>query len=75
MSDKLTWYNVGPDPTMTCGCVLYNDGEVTQCPLHAAAEEMRRTLGNLVANQHGAESVKAICFNEARALLARVDKA
>jgi hypothetical protein len=41
--------------------------------LIALAPELRRALANLVANEHGAASVQALCFSEARALLARLE--
>jgi len=54
-----------PDEHMT-----YSDG-CELSPLHAAAPALLKALSNLVANEHGAESVKAICYREARAAIAQ----
>ena len=53
---------------------LANARLIAQAP--AMADEnwrLRKALSNLVANEHGAESVKALCFAEARALLAEIE--
>jgi len=38
-------------------------------------EALRRALGNLVANEHGSASVRALCFDEARDILAALQRA
>jgi len=53
-------------PTLASMCCVRDEANAR---LIAAAPELLQALGNLVANEHGAESVKAICYREARAAL------